>query len=70
MSTVVSEQTLAKVYKEVLREYKDHKEFLWKHRGRFVHYIQTTVVDGLLDARLTHKHFRLERTARAGFISL
>lgn len=58
-------QTLENIYKEALGDYKDHKEFLWKHRGRFVHFIQTAIADGLLDARFTRKHFRLERLSYA-----
>ncbi len=62
---VTQQQTLESIYKEVLGDYKDHKEFLWKHRGGFVHFIQTAVADGLLDARFTRKHFRLERLSYA-----
>lgn len=66
MGIAVSQQpTLENIYKEVLGDYKDHKEFLWKHRGRFVHYIQTAVANGLLDSRFTRKHFRLERLSYA-----
>lgn len=62
---VTQKPALANIYKEVLGDYKDHKEFSWKHRGSFVHYIQTAAADGLLDARFTRKHFRLERLSYA-----
>ncbi len=62
---VTQQQTLENIYKEVLGDYKDYKEFLWKHRGGFVHYIQTAVADGLLDERLNRKNFRLERLSYA-----
>lgn len=65
MGIAVTQPTLEKIYKEVLGDYKDHKEFLWKHRGRFVHYIQTAVSDGLLEAHFSRKHFRLERLSYA-----
>lgn len=61
----VTQPTLEDIYKEVLGDYKDYKEFLWKHRGRFVHYIQTSVANGQLDSRFTRKHFRLERLSYA-----
>lgn len=62
---VTRQQTLENIYKEVLGDYKDHKEFLWKHRGRFVHFIQTAVADGLLDSRLNKKNFRLWKLSYA-----
>jgi ribonucleoside-diphosphate reductase alpha chain len=56
-----SSPTLQAIYKQVLGDHGDHKEFLWKHRGRFVHYIQSSIEAGLLDGDLSRKHFRLEK---------
>jgi ribonucleoside-diphosphate reductase alpha chain len=56
-----SSPTLQAIYKQVLGGYEDRKEFLWKHRGRFVHYVQSSIEAGLLDADLSRKHFRLEK---------
>ncbi len=58
---ISSSPSLQAIYKEVLGDYADHKEFLWKHRGRFVHYVQTSVDVGLLDSGFNRKHFRLEK---------
>jgi hypothetical protein len=65
MGIAVAQSALEKIYQEVLGNYKDRKEFLWKHRGRFVHYMQAGVAKGLLDARFTRKNFRLERLSYA-----
>jgi hypothetical protein len=65
MGIAVTQSALEKIYQEVLGTCKDRKEFLWKHRGRFVHYIQAGVAKGLLDERFTRKHFRLERLSYA-----
>jgi ribonucleoside-diphosphate reductase alpha chain len=56
-----SSPTLQAIYKQVLGDYTDHKEFLWKHRGRFVHYVQTAIEANLLDAAFSRKYFRLEK---------
>ena len=65
MGIAVIQPTLQNIYREVLSDYKDQKEFLWKHRGRFVHYVQTAVADSLLDERFNRKNFRLERLSYA-----
>ncbi len=57
--------TLENIYKKVFGDYKDNKEFLWKHRGRFVHFVQVGVASGLLDSRFTRKNFRLEKLSYA-----
>jgi hypothetical protein len=59
MGIAVTQSKLENIYKEVLGNYQDHKEFSWKHRGGFVHYIQEAVTAGLLDSRFNKKHFRL-----------
>jgi hypothetical protein len=65
MANAVTQPTLQTMYQDVLGEYQNQKEFLWKHRGGFVHYIHTAVANGLLDARLTRKYFRLEKLSYA-----
>lgn len=65
MGIAVTEPTLATIYQEVLGDFANQKEFLWKHRGRFVHYVQTAVADGLLEPRFNRKHFKLERLSYA-----
>lgn len=57
--------TLETIYRQALGDFADHKAFLWRHRGRFVHYIQTATAQGLLDPRFTRRHFRLERLSYA-----
>jgi len=56
-----SSPTLQAIYQQVLGNYVNQKEFLWKHRGRFVHYIQASIEADLLNTRLSRKHFRLEK---------
>jgi hypothetical protein len=34
MGIAVTQSALERIYQEVLGNYKDRKEFLWKHRGR------------------------------------
>ena len=58
---VVASRLQRKVmYKEVLGDFATDKEFLWKHRGGFAHYIRLGVKDKLLDARLAAKKFDLK----------
>lgn len=66
MGIAVSQQpTLTNIYKEALGDFKDHKEFLWKHRGGFVHFIQSAVAHGLLDSRFNKRHFKLWKLSYA-----
>lgn len=53
--------TLQKIYEQSLGGYGSPQEFLWKHRGSFVHYIQSSVEAGLLDTRFSRKNFKLEK---------
>lgn len=65
MGTNVTQTLLATIYKDVLGDFNSKEEFLWRHRGRFVHYLQTAVSQGLLDPRLSRRHFRLEKLSYA-----
>lgn len=53
--------TLQAIYKEALGDYGGYKEFLWMHRGRFVHYVQRAIDAGLLEPTYSRKHFKLEK---------
>lgn len=59
MSIAVTQPALEKIYRDVFGDYQNTKEFLWKHRGGFVHFIQSAVADGLLDSRFTKRRFKL-----------
>ncbi len=65
MDTSTSAVTLQTIYHEVLGDFANHQAFMWKHRGGFVHFIQTAVAHNLLDQRFTRKLFRLERLSYA-----
>lgn len=56
---IASRLFLKLLYKKVLGDFATDKEFLWKHRGGFVHFINKGIKEGILDSRLGRKRFRL-----------
>ena len=62
---IASRLTRKVLYKEVLGDYATDKEFQWKHRGGFVHYVNRGVKAKLLDARLDSKKFDLKKLSYA-----
>ena len=65
MGIAVTHTKLDQIYREVLGDFRDDKEFLWKHRGGFVHFIQMAIAEGHLGPEYARKHFKLERLSYA-----
>jgi len=62
---VASRLFLKLLYKKVLGDFSTDEEFLWKHRGGFVHYIKQGVKEQMLDQRLGKKTFNIEKLSYA-----
>lgn len=57
--------TLESIYKDALGNYASKREFLWKHRGGFVHFVLQGIENGSLDNRLGRKNFKLGKLSYA-----
>src|SRR5579871_5307915 len=62
---IASRLFLKLLYKKVLGDFTTDKEFIWKHRGGFVHFVNKGLKEGILDPRLGRKRFRLNELSYA-----
>ncbi len=61
----ITQVLLQQIYKDVLGDFKTHREFLWKHRGGFAHYIKRGYKEQLLKPQICKGTFSLEKLSYA-----